>query len=231
MSGVVQQLSIIGHGNWDGQTRFTVPSNIDLYYFYPAESGSSLCYRPADVPTLCRQAPRDVRQHGQQAPDFSVTGGVPGLVNGVRNCIVGSQFEDGRDAMIQPLSAGTTYKLSDIVAYVSGGLAQTGQTAVIRMMLCGGGNEMMNAVSGVSMPEAEAVAAMHRRNGEAAYTLARQHGRTHNQATAYALAIQAGRTPQQAEIEMNQVAGRKRRSTRRRRTRTKRISSHKYKTK
>jgi hypothetical protein len=89
---------------------------------------------------------------------------------------------------------------------------------------------MMHAVSGVSMPETQALAAMNRRNGETAYALARQHGKTHNQATAYALAIQAGRTPQQAEIEMNQVAAGRRRK-RKTRKGTKRISSRKSKTK
>lgn len=229
----IQYLAIIGHGNWDMQTRFTVPYNINLYYFYPAESGTSLCYSPADVPVLCRKDPVDVRRENQQAPDFSITGGVGGLVNGVRNCIVGSQFareDGGKSAMLVTFNEGTSYRLSEVVNFLSQGLAQTGQYAIIRMMLCGGGNNMMHAVSGVSLSEPEALREMHRRNAEKAYNTLISLGLSQNKARVYAQAIYEGKSLQQAELEMNQVAGRKRRSTRRRRTRTKRISSHKSKT-
>jgi hypothetical protein len=58
---------------------------------------------------------------------------------------------------------------------------------------------MLNPVSGLVLPEKEAIQEMNRRNGEKAYEVARSYNMGHAWAKDYAEAIAGGQTPQQAQ--------------------------------
>jgi hypothetical protein len=214
MGDGVQSLAIIGHGNWDGTKRFTLPANIALGYFYEPESRVSLCYSDSDIPALCRQEPRYIRRPGEQVPDFAMTGGLAQMESGVRNCIVGTKFESGKSAMITTFMAGQTHMLSEVLATISQALTLAKQNAIIRILLCGGDEGMMHAISGVALPEAEAIQEMNKRNAEKAYQLAIRMNASESQARRYASAIASGKTPIEAQEYMLRGSGHRRRTKR-----------------
>jgi len=221
-------LALIGHGNWDGSSRFTIPANIRLGFFYEPESRTSLCFNANQIPGLCQQNPPFIRAGGQISPNFTITGGVfqpgtPGGDAGLRDCATGTVYT--------PISAQQVFNLSDIVASVSQQAGASGSSAMIRMLVCGGGVAMLNPVSGLVLPEKEAIQEMNRRNGEQAYQVAMSYNMGHAWAKDYAEAIAAGQSEQQAQayaISNSRRGGFRR--PRRGRKGTKRIAGRRKKT-
>jgi hypothetical protein len=204
-------VAVVGHGNWDRVSRFTVPHNITIGYFYPAESETALCYSENQIEGLCRQPTVDTRGPGQQTPDFSLTSGMP-WPTGVRNCTDQAlimRFEDGR-----------TYMLSALITSLSG-MAPPGVTVFVRMLVCGGGKSSIMATTGApaGVGDLNEINAMH------AYNNAISLGAPEHIARRFEHATRQGMTPEQARAYAMSGYGR-----RRRRKGTKRISRRRRKT-
>jgi hypothetical protein len=205
-----KRVVVIAHGNWDGASRFTVPPNIMIEYFYQPESGTALCYSESQIPGLCQQEVPHTRRPGEQVPNFYLTSGLP-FQCGVRDCASG--------AYIMSFQDGQTYMLYDLITSLSRMATAAGEGVFVRMLVCGGGKSSILAATGAPAGD------LNKLNGLSAYQNALDLGIPPHIARKVQYAIENGASPSEANAYAMRGYGR-----RRRRKGTKRISRRRRRT-